>query len=332
VTPRTTIQKTETISNKNTFYFVNSDFENNYESYIQSLISETIDLQLKIQEDGCTEKVISDFIVTKNGLTLLLAYTALSFETLTRIVTYIRKTNNKNINTFFNKDKWNTVDRNGFKEWNGTKIEKLIKTNQYFRESIVKLFFFGYNIPNLNKILPTFELKKLNPSKIHSIAILTEDIMDTMIRYKEKGSYSAQKENNSEIVIEHILDEYNVPYTRGDLPLLIENEMTRKRTMDFIIPNKENPKIIIESSYVSTTASGLGDKAKTENGIKHLLKEYYPESKFFGFIDGVGWISRHKDAERMCEAFDDVYTYHSDELDRFKETLKEILPEYYKNA
>jgi len=332
VTPRTITQKTETIFNKNTFCFVNSDFENNYQSYIQSLISETIDLQLKIQEDGCTEKVISDFILKNNGLKLLLTFTSISFETLMRIVTYIRIQDDEDINTLFNKNKWNIVDKNRFKEWNSTKIEKLVKTNEYFRESLVKLFFFGYNISNFKEILPIFELEKMKESKINNIVTLSKDTIDTMIRYKEKGSYSGQKQNNSEILIENILDECNVPYTRGDLPLLIENEMTRKRTMDFIIPNKENPKLIIESSYVSTTSSGLGDKAKTENGIKHLLKTYYPEAKFLGFIDGVGWISRSEDAKRMCESFDDVYTYHTDELERFKETLKKILPEYYKNA
>ena len=330
----TITQKTETIFNKNTFYFINSEFETDYQEYIESLILEVLELQLKIKKYGCTEKVIGDLIEENNGFILISACNGISFEILEGIVTYIRIKDDEKINTFFNKDKWDKdiIQKNGFKKWNIDQIQKLVKKNKYFKECIVKIFFSVYNIPEFKNILQPFEFQKLNPSKLNSIATLTSDVIDTLLRNKLKGSYVARKENNAEIVVETTLDESNIPYTRGDLPLLSQNEKTRKRTMDFIIPNKENPKLIIECSYVCTTSSGLGDKAKTENGMKDLIEEYYPEAKFIGFIDGIGWISRDKDAKRMCEAFDDVYTYHSDELERFKETLKEILPEYYKNA
>jgi hypothetical protein len=73
----------------------------------------------------------------------------------------------------------------------------------------------------------------------------------------------------------------------------------------------------------------MGDKAKAENGVTDLIKKHYPKAKFVGFIDGVGWINRDEDLKRLCEAFDDVYTFHDNELKRFEETLKEIFPEYF---
>lgn len=103
-----------------------------------------------------------------------------------------------------------------------------------------------------------------------------------------------------------------------------ENQDT-KRTMDFIIPNKQNPKIIIESSFVATTTSGLGDKAKTEIGMHHHIKNHYPIAKFAGFIDGIGWYVRQKDLNRMVTAFDDVFTFHKTELIRFEKFLIEVL-------
>ena len=65
-------------------------------------------------------------------------------------------------------------------------------------------------------------------------------MIDTLIRYKEKGSYSGMKENNPEILIEEILNHLEIPFEKGDLSELIDNAPDNKRTMDFIIPNKKN--------------------------------------------------------------------------------------------
>lgn len=92
--------------------------------------------------------------------------------------------------------------------------------------------------------------------------------------------------------------------------------------MDFILPNKIKPQIIIESSFLVTTSSGQGDKSKTEKNIKTLIKKYYPKAKFIGFVDGVGWYVRKQDLQRMVSAYDDVFTFHKTEVLRFKEFIK----------
>ncbi|MBC8182173.1 hypothetical protein H8E88_13755 [candidate division KSB1 bacterium] len=91
--------------------------------------------------------------------------------------------------------------------------------------------------------------------------------------------------------------------------------------MDFIIPNKKNPKIIVESSFVVTSSSGQGDKSKTEISIDKLIKEHYPKAKFIGFVDGIGWYVRKGDLKRMVGAYEDVFTFHKNELDRFEKFL-----------
>jgi len=93
--------------------------------------------------------------------------------------------------------------------------------------------------------------------------------------------------------------------------------------MDFIIPNKKNPFVIIESSFLATTSSGQGDKSKTEISIDTLIKEHYPNAKFIGFIDGIGWYVRKGDLRRMVTAYEDVFTFHKDELIRFEKVLNE---------
>lgn len=98
--------------------------------------------------------------------------------------------------------------------------------------------------------------------------------------------------NNPETVIKGVLAEMDISFETGDLRKLKENAPVGKRTMDFIIPNQEAPRVIIESSYLTTTSSGQGDKAKTENSIRALINTYYPDASFWGFVDGIGWYVR----------------------------------------
>jgi hypothetical protein len=116
-----------------------------------------------------------------------------------------------------------------------------------------------------------------------------------------------------------------IPFEKGDLKELFQHKFDEKRTMDFILPSKTNPQIIIESSFLVTTSSGQGDKSKTEGNIKKLITQYYPKAKFVGFVDGIGWYVRQGDLKRMVTAFDEVFTFHKDELNRFKNFLKQNL-------
>jgi len=150
-------------------------------------------------------------------------------------------------------------------------------------------------------------------------------IMDTLARYKEKGSRSAKQLNNPESLVQKILERHNISYDKGDLAELITKANVTKRTMDFIIPDKKNLRIIAESSFLVTTASGQGDKSKTEVGVSALIKQHYPNATFIGFVDGIGWYVRKQDLKRMVQAYEDVFTYHSDELQRFEKFVLETM-------
>ena len=66
-------------------------------------------------------------------------------------------------------------------------------------------------------------------------------------------------------------------------------------------------------------------KAKTEIEMNKLIKRYCSDSSFYGFIDGIGWYVRKGDLKRMVSAFDDVFTFHLDEIERFVGTIKHEL-------
>lgn len=323
---KSTDEKYKKVIDKNTFYFYNKEFEESYKGYVNSIKELLLNLKNEIELNGLKKEFFEKLILEKeNGLRALLALTGFSNENLKRITTLIRVVDDAELNRILLKDKWfkkENISDDGIAEWSDSKITSMIKTEKYFRQGIVNLFFEGATIPFLAKTLPLFELKKLCISKLQ---YQIPDLIDTLIRYKEKGSYSGKRENNPETVIENILDELEITFESGDLSELITNAPDSKRTMDFIIPNKKNPLIIIESSYLSTTSSGQGDKSKTEISIDVLIKQHYPKAKFIGFVDGIGWYVRKGDLKRMVSAYEDVFTFHEDELRRFKELLKDTI-------
>lgn len=318
--------KFKTVIDKNTFYFYNPVFQEKYESYINSPKETLLVLKNKIETDGLKKEFSENLLVEKeNGLRALLALIGFTNESLKRLLTVVRVADNKELAKLLYKDKW-AKKENGIElsVWGDTKITKLLKDNSDFRKGIVNLFFEGSTIPFLAQTLPLFELKKLSISKLK---FEIPAMIDTLVRYKEKGSYSGQAENNPEALLAMLIDECKLTYEKGDLTELFKKERVAKRTMDFIIPNKKNPKIIIESSFLVTTSSGQGDKSKTEGTIKKLISKYYPKAKFIGFVDGIGWYVRKGDLMRMVSAYDDVFTFHKDEIERFSRLLSGLKKE-----
>lgn len=311
-----------TVIQKNTFYFFNSKFEESYEGYINSLKETLLIVKNKVETEGLKKEIFEWLLTDKeNGLRALLALTGFSNEYLKRLTTIIRIVDNPELNKLVYKEKWyNEKSPDNIQEWSDSTILKLIQKNDYFRKGLINIFFEGASIPFLANTIPLFELKKLSISKLK---FEIPELIDTLIRYKEKGSYSGMKGNNPETVVAEILEKLGISFETGDLKELIDNAPDNKRTMDFIIPNKKNPLIIAESSFLATTSSGQGDKSKTEISIDTLIKEHYPKAKFIGFVDGIGWYVRKGDLKRMVTAYEDVFTFHKDELQRFEKLLIE---------
>lgn len=315
--------KYQTVIDKNTFYFSNPIFQEKYDGYINSLVETLLLLKIQIENKGLQKSIFEELLKNnENGLRALLALTGFANESLKRLITVIRVVEDKKIEKLLFVSKWNESEGEEVKEWGDTKITTLLKTNGFFRKALVNLFFEGATIPFFVQTLPLFELKKLSVAKLR---FEPTALIDTIVRYKEKGSLSGKYENNPEYLIASMLNELNITFEKGDLTELIKNEHVAKRTMDFIIPNKKSPLVIIESSFLVTTSSGQGDKSKTEGNIRTLIKKYYPKATFLGFVDGIGWYVRKGDLIRMVSAYDDVFTFHKTELSRFTKLIKTIL-------
>ncbi|MGI9462260.1 MAG: DpnII family type II restriction endonuclease [Alphaproteobacteria bacterium] len=315
-------QKCQRVIDKNTFYFFNKSFEESYEGHINSLKQTLHFLKNEIDSKGLQKNIFENLLAEKeNGLRAILALTGFSNEMLKRIITMARIVDVPELNKLMNKPEWSHQDNmNQMAEYGTTRITKMVRHDRFFRKGIVNLFFEGATIPFLVKTIPLFELKKLSLGKLK---FDFNELLDTLVRYKEKGSYSARGESNSENVIADILNHHNISFEKGDLPLLKQAEPNSKRTLDFIIPNKTHPVIVIEISFLATTSSGQGDKAKTEINLDKLIKNHYPNIAFIGFVDGIGWLVRRGDLQRLVTAFDDVFTFYPDELKRFHQFVIE---------
>jgi hypothetical protein len=232
--------KFETVIEKNTFHFYNSVFQDKYEAYLNSIKETLLVLKNEIDIKGLNKRCFEELLLKENGLRALSALTGFANESLKRLITLIRVTDDKSLLNLVNKQKWIEItSRNDIKEWNDKTIGNLIKNNSYFRKGIVNLFFEGSTVPFLSKTLPLFEIKKLSISKLKfEIPVM----IDTLVRYKEKGSYSGKTENNPEYFLAGILKNLNIAFEKGDLLKLLKNEFQEKRTMDFIIPCKKIPK------------------------------------------------------------------------------------------
>lgn len=317
---RSVENKFRTVIEKNTFYFSNPAFEETYEGYLNSIKETLLVLKNSVETNGLRKELIEELLKKENGLTTLLALTGFSNESFKRLITLIRVADDSELSKLVLKAEWCPNESlEDLKEWSDTQIAKMIHQSEYFRKGIVNIFFEGATIPFLANTIPLFELKKLSISKL---TFEVPAMIDTMVRYKEKGSYSGKKENNAETVIAELLDNLTIAFEKGDLSELIDYAPDRKRTMDFIIPNKEQPRIIVECSFLVTTSSNQGDKSKTEIAVSQLIQEHYPEAKFIGFVDGIGWYVRENDLKRMVAAYEDVFTFHQEEISRFEELLR----------
>ena len=316
------------VLDKNTLFYFNQDFEERYEAQqLHSLRLLLYNLYLAVQNDPPIKKShLNELLQKDNGLRAVLSLNGFSNEFLKRITTMARILDDESLNRLLKRDDWNiddVADPTDVSEWSDTTIIKYVMTNDAFRAGFVNLFFEGAANPCLIRHLPPFELVKLSSEKFNFETI---SFLDTVVRYKEKGSYTGKRENNPEEEIRRILDDAKISYRSGiKLNRLMPLNDLSNRTMDFIIPDLDEPKIIIESSFLATTGSNMGDKAKAMASIKSRIRVLYPNALFIGFVDGIGWYVRKSDLETMVSAFDDVFTFRSDELIRFQLLLENTI-------
>jgi len=314
--PSTINEKVGIVLSNNTYFYHFDKADEFNEGEISLELQLLLQLKDIVRREGINKENLAKFINDHDGgLKAILTLIGISVELFKRIITFVRIDNDEELVKITNRDEW--AKKPFDKEWNERTIKKLFQGNEYFREFLLGLFLEGMTIRRLKDVLPYFEFKKLD---IRKLRFEEDELLDTIVRYNLKGHLYASKINNAEVLIENILKDNKIDYERGEL-----NNITRR--MDFIIPNKERPKVIVESYYAVTTSSTMGDKAKAEIGVKRQIDRYYDYALFIGFVDGIAWFIRQGDLKQLVSAFDNVFTFHPDEMDRFLTFVKDVLGE-----
>lgn len=311
-------QKFSVVIKRNTYFFNDPEFEEEWEAYTSSITNLLLLLKRELDAKKTMEdkkRVVVHFLMGKrDGLTAICALSSVSEEFLLRLLTFIRLTDDDDLNKLVNKDSFPQTATG--KEWSKAFLFRLIRKNRGVTKGLVNLLYEGFSVPILRKTLPLFELKKLNFSKLD---FSPESLIDSIVRYSKRGSYKAKAANDPARLVKLWLDRNNIAHKSN---IKVKNI---RRKVDLAIPDEINPKMIVECSYEVTTSSAMGDKAKTEMGVAEDIRRYYPDTFFVGFTDGIGWYVRQADLKKLVSAFHNVFTFKPGELERFLKYLTAIL-------
>lgn len=310
-------EKLKIIREKNTFFTrASPEVEQKYQSWVEGIVSALKKWKGIIRKESKLDekvllKLLADFLHSEEyGFDAALTLSGLSNEKLFRIISFLRMAYAKGL--YHSKSEWIKEEATG--EWKAEAIKARLSDAPEFAFDVAKILL-GKETSIVQRLSP-FEQKCLKPDKF----LFVEDAMlDALSRYSLHGSFSAAKGAAPEQVVKSCLDELGVFHTSGKVRGI-------GRRIDVIVPYKINPKVFIECSFVETTSSGMGDKAKTERDtVAKNIKQYYQKAVFILFVDGAGWLVREEAMRIMCEAADYVFTFHKEQLEEFKKLMGKLL-------
>lgn len=285
-----------------TSFYVDQNFENEMEQEQKDRQKETRKIYKKIESISTYEGLCTYIREEKNSLHNLTNLLGLSEENFKRIVSMIRRKNGERFAS----------------EWSINETRRKMMGNEFYMREICGLLV---GKRDYSRYIPRFILNQLLIDTRKLKVFSSSNVLPEMIKNAFKGKYSTevgrQIENLVEDVIKkHVHDQYCC------------RQKVFERNIDFVIPDLEKPKILIEVSYMVTTGSGQSTKRDTMINVAKRIndKNVYQDDNmiFVNVIDGAGWIARQRDLERIHKASDYMLNLQNLEM------LGEIL-DYYCN-
>lgn len=197
-----------------------------------------------------------------------------------------------------------------------TVVRRTIKKRDFAME-LARFFLHGREDPDLVGRVPGMDLEKLDEQKL----LLRKDaLVDSLLRIGLKGRYDARKGDILEDHIEEVLKKAGVQYVPGEISV-----PGLDRKLDFVVPSKETPYIMIESGLFETTAREQADKSRVEALGLQEIEKAYPNARFVRVTDGVGWLRRGgKDLQNLIAASHYFLVFKT--LDRLEQIVRHHVP------
>lgn len=262
-----------------TVFYVDEQIEEKFNKFVSEKAKQIVKYAIKSERQISIEELIKFLRKEPSGLRRVLNILHLSQEKFFRIITLLRKLED-------------TFD----KEWNLKRIYNELKRNNEFAEKLANLFINGKVDPKLMKYLPNYYRERLNLKSLKEFT--TENELVLRLKDQYMATYHNWKGKAIEEMIRKRLVKVGITYSAGKTDLV-------DVTVDWAIPNLQDPHVIIMSSYQETTSSGQSEKARgmlrCYEAIQHRNIQRGENRAFVNFIDGGGWLARQRDLRRLVD-------------------------------
>lgn len=221
----------------------------------------------------------------KDALDAVLADIGLPQERFKRIVTLLRRKGRI---------------AGGFdKEWNIKNIKRRLREDSVFASTVGNVLFQGKEDPFFQEYLPRYYREKLNWREASDPERRTARVKESIYR-REYANVKGRK--IEEIIgkrLEAIKSKYGIDYGRGRSRIVDVD-------VDWAVPGIENPWVIVMVWYQETTSSGQTTKTRDMENAYDKIRRSNSRNRenraFVNFVDGVGWLARGRDFERLVNA------------------------------
>ena len=101
------------------------------------------------------------------------------------------------------------------------------------------------------------------------------------------------------------------------------------RNLDFVIPHRMMPHVLVEVGVFETTARELSEKSLVEARLLGQIESEYPEAVVVRVVDGIGWIARGgRDLDNLLAGAHYVLT-QSDLEEKLPDIVRQHVPEEF---
>lgn len=285
-------------------FYNDLDVEDRYNRFIEEKAREIREANYGHRE--ISKDDVLRFIMNENdGLERILGILRLSQEKFFRIISLLRKQMGIYISD------WTNIDR----------ITREITAqggDNPFGQRVLEILMYGYKDPELERDLPELYRERLH------LTSLNEYIDEWDLRLKLKDSYSATyyswKGTAIEDRIRRQIESADATYAKGRSSIV-------DVTVDWMIPNAIDPRIIIMATYQETTSSNQSVKARDMmhcyEAIQHENMQRGERRIFINFADGGGWLARRKDLSRLHDACH--YFLNLKHLNQLNEIIRTVI-------
>lgn len=190
-------------------------------------------------------------------------------------------------------------------EWKIDKVLRKVRSDDAFAEQIARLFLEGRKNQTLAQQVADFYLAQIELPEDWRARIRDETLVKNVIRRKLAGEYNDAKGKAIEALVRSHLERfktrYGIAFEKGQVPLV-------QKEVDFAIPSRDDPYVMIMSSYMETTGSGQTQRANEQNEMYQKIRganvRYGKNRVLVNVLDGVGWLARRSDLRKLHSGCD----------------------------